>query len=470
MTSPTTERKPIAIYGATGFTGGLIARELKRRGVDFLIAGRDRGKLEALSEELGDVPLTAVSVDDAAGLRRMLEGCSVVAACAGPFTLHGEPLVAAAAETGTHYLDTTGEQGFMRMVFDRYGARAAETGAALVSGMGFDFVPGDLLAALTADGMGPLEEIVVAYCVRGFKPTHGTALSGLEIMRDRGDDVVVLDNLTTGRKSNIDHALANGAKLVVEDIRDGELVASLLEAEKPEVVFHLAAQIDVRVSAARPSFDAEVNVIGTINMLEAARRAGARRFVYASTGGAIYGETDVVPTPEDTEIRSEAPYGQAKYAGEGYLSLWQRLHGLSTVSLRFGNVYGPRQDPLGEAGVIAIFCGKLLDGGRPQIFGDGRQTRDYVYVGDVVDANLRAAESDVTGAFNVGRGVQTSVIDIVEALAKQSENGFEADHLPARTGEVQHIALDPSRTKAELGWEAQVDLEQGLGRTLDSLR
>ena len=134
---------------------------------------------------------------------------------------------------------------------------------------------------------------------------------------------------------------------------------SLLEAEKPEVVFHLAAQIDVRVSAAKPSFDAEVNVLGTINMLEAARRCGARRFVYASTGGAIYGETDIVPTPEGTEIRSEAPYGQAKYAGEGYLSLWNRLHGLSTVSLRFGNVYGPRQDPLGEAGVIAIFCGKL---------------------------------------------------------------------------------------------------------------
>jgi short subunit dehydrogenase-like uncharacterized protein len=179
---------PIAVYGATGFTGRLIARELRERGADFLIAGRSRGKLEALSEELGGVPIAAVGVDDPAGLRGMLEPCSAVAACAGPFTLHGEPLLAAAAETGTHYLDTTGEQPFMRMVFDRYGERAAATGAALVSGMGFDFAPGDLIAALTAEGMGPLEEIVVAYAVHGFAPTHGTALSALEIMA--GGDVV----------------------------------------------------------------------------------------------------------------------------------------------------------------------------------------------------------------------------------------------------------------------------------------
>ncbi|HSR94795.1 MAG TPA: saccharopine dehydrogenase NADP-binding domain-containing protein [Solirubrobacterales bacterium] len=178
----------MAVYGATGFTGRLIVRELKRWGADLLIAGRDRGKLEALSEELGNVAFAAVSVDEPAGLREMLEPCSVVIACAGPFGLHGEPVVAAAADTGTHYLDTTGEQGFMRMVFDRYGDKAAEKGAALVSGMGFDYLPGDLIAALAAGGMEPLEEIVVAYCVHGFEPTHGTALSGLEIMR--GGDVV----------------------------------------------------------------------------------------------------------------------------------------------------------------------------------------------------------------------------------------------------------------------------------------
>lgn len=182
------QNKPIAVYGATGFTGGLVVRELERLGAEFMIAGRNRGKLEALSEELGGVPFAAVPADDAVGLREMLEGCSVVAACAGPFSLHGEPLVAAAAETGTHYLDTTGEQEFMRMVFDRYGARAAETGAALVTGIGFDFLPGDLIAALTAEGMGPLEEIVVAYCVREFAPTRGTALSAQEVLR--GGDVV----------------------------------------------------------------------------------------------------------------------------------------------------------------------------------------------------------------------------------------------------------------------------------------
>lgn len=183
--------QPIAIYGATGFTGTLIAHELKRLGGEFLIAGRSQGKLEALSGELGGVALRAVATDDAAGLREMLEPCSVVVACAGPFTLHGEEIVAAAVDTGTHYLDTTGEQAFMRMVFDRHGERAAKAGAALVSGMGFDYLPGDMLAALTAEGMGPLEEIVLAYCVHGFAPTHGTALSGLEIMR--GGDVVWAD-------------------------------------------------------------------------------------------------------------------------------------------------------------------------------------------------------------------------------------------------------------------------------------
>jgi len=186
-----TQSGPIAVYGATGFTGGLIARELQRRGADFLIAGRDRGKLEALSAELGGVPFAAVSLQDRDGLREMLQPCAAVAACAGPFTLHGEPLLAAAVDAGAHYLDTTGEQPFMRLVFDRYDTRAGERGIALVTGMGFDYVPGDMLAALTAAGMGALEEIAIAYCVHGFSPTHGTALSALEIMG--GGDVVWRD-------------------------------------------------------------------------------------------------------------------------------------------------------------------------------------------------------------------------------------------------------------------------------------
>jgi len=182
---------PIAVYGATGFTGGLISRELREAGADFLIAGRSEDKLNALSSELGGVPFEVVAADDAAGLRGLLEPCSVVIACAGPFTLHGEALVAAAAETGTHYLDTTGEQPFIRMVFEKYGERAEETGAALVSGMGFDYLPGDMLAALTAEGMGALEEVVIAYAVHGFAPTQGTSLSALEMMR--ADDVVWAD-------------------------------------------------------------------------------------------------------------------------------------------------------------------------------------------------------------------------------------------------------------------------------------
>jgi UDP-glucose 4-epimerase len=168
-------------------------------------------------------------------------------------------------------------------------------------------------------------------------------------------------------------------------------------------------------------------------------------------------------------VAPEAPYGLSKFCAEQYCEIFTRLHGLSTVSLRYGNVYGPRQDPLGEAGVIAIFCGRLLDGQKATIFGDGEQTRDYVYVDDVVDANLRASEADATGPINIGLGTQRSVLDIVEVL-KQHGDGFDVDHSPERPGEVQHIALDPSRAREELGWEAQVELDEGLERTLDSLR
>jgi UDP-glucose 4-epimerase len=286
----------------------------------------------------------------------------------------------------------------------------------------------------------------------------------------RGDEVAVIDDLSTGRRQNLDNALSQGAELIELDIRDPQAVSDAVERVAPEAIFHLAAQIDVRKSVADPANDSRVNVEGTINVLRAALEHGVKRLINTSTGGAIYGEGQIIPAPEDHPVAPESPYGTSKFCAEQYCALFTRLHGLSTISLRYGNVYGPRQDPLGEAGVIAIFCGKLLEGGRPTIFGDGEQTRDYVFVGDVVDANLRAVGSDATGSFNVGRGVQTSVLDIVQALSEQSSNGFEADHAPARPGEVQHIALDPSRTKAELGWEAQVDLNQGLARTLDSLR
>src|SRR5204862_1772690 len=221
---------------------------------------------------------------------------------------------------------------------------------------------------------------------------------------------------------------------------------------------------------AETAFDATVNVVGTINVLEAAKRAGAGRVVNSSTGGAIYGEGRIIPAPEDHPAEPEAPYGQSKFAAEGYLELYRRLHGLSTISLRYGNVYGPRQDPLGEAGVIAIFCGKLTAGEQPTVFGDGRQTRDYVYVGDVVAANLAAASSDAGGAFNLRLGGESTVLGTVEALGRLGgRDDFEAEHAPERKGEIRRIAIDPSRAREELGWEAKVQLDEGLERTLASL-
>lgn len=284
----------------------------------------------------------------------------------------------------------------------------------------------------------------------------------------RGDEVTILDDISTGKRENVEQALANGARLEQDDIRDAATVAAIVERARPKVIFHLAAQIDVRKSVADPAFDARTNVEGTINVLRAAQGVGAR-VVSSSTGGAIYGEGQIIPAPEDHPVAPEAPYGLSKFCAEQYCLLFERLHGLSSVSLRYGNVFGPRQDPLGEAGVIAIFCGRLLEGTRPTIFGDGLQTRDYIYVGDVVDANLRAAAATVTGAVNIGTGVQTSVVDIVEALAPHAPGDFVAEHHAPRPGEVQHIALDASRAKAELGWEAQVGLDAGLERTLASL-
>jgi UDP-glucose 4-epimerase len=288
----------------------------------------------------------------------------------------------------------------------------------------------------------------------------------------RGDEVTVVDDLSTGRRVNLRPALAAGAELVEMDIRDGAALARLAVDREPETVFHLAAQIDVRKSLADPAFDAAVNVGGTANVLEAARAAECGRVVFVSTGGAIYGEGEgqQLPLGEETPVAPFSAYGQSKFAAEGYLALYERLYGLSGVSLRLGNVYGPRQDPLGEAGVIAIFCGILRGGGRPTVFGDGTQTRDYIYVGDVVAAALAAAESALTGPVNVGTGRETSVLELVEALAALGDaEAFEPELAPPRAGEVQRISIDPSRAEQELGWRAEVGLDEGLRLTLDSL-
>jgi UDP-glucose 4-epimerase len=284
----------------------------------------------------------------------------------------------------------------------------------------------------------------------------------------RGDRVTVIDNLSTGKRSNLEQAINRGAELHVADVTNAPAVAEIFAAARPEQVFHLAGHIDVRVSVERPAHDATVNVLGTIAVLEGARAVGARRVVNTSTGGGLYGDAGVLPTPEDHPIRPLAPYGQSKYAAEGYCDLFARLHGLSTVSLRYGNVYGPRQDIHGEAGVVAIFCGHLIDGTPPKVFGDGRQTRDWVEVSDVVAANLAAAGAAVTGAINIGHGHETSVLALIEALNEVSDRGRlpEPRFVPGRPGEVERSCLDVTRAKRELGWEAKVSLEDGLRRIL----
>ena len=287
----------------------------------------------------------------------------------------------------------------------------------------------------------------------------------------RGDRVTVIDNLSTGKRDNLDPALSSGASLEVIDVRDAEAIMGVFAAARPELVFHLAAQVDVRYSVEHPAGDAQANVLGTIAVLEAARSVGTRRVVNTSTGGGLYGDADHLPTPEDYPIRPLAPYGQGKYAAEGYCGLYTRLHGLSTISLRYGNVYGPRQDVHGEAGVVAIFCGALVEGRRPTVFGDGRQTRDWVDVSDVVRANLVAAEAAATEPVNIGWGRETSVLELLEALRDVDERGaaIEPEFAPDRPGEVRRSCLDVGRAKRELGWEAKVTLRDGLRRVLGGL-
>lgn len=294
----------------------------------------------------------------------------------------------------------------------------------------------------------------------------------VDALLDEGHDVAVVDDLSTGREANLDAARDRGAVLHVADIRDGEALAALVADVAPETVFHLAAQIDVRKSLEDPALDARINVEGTVNVLEACRRAGVARVVNTSTGGAIYGEVEpgLIPTPETAEPRPMAAYGQSKHCAEGYCGWYERLYGVSTVTLRLGNVYGPRQDPLGEAGVIAIFCGRLAADERPTVYGDGRQTRDYIYVGDVVSAQIAAAARPrVSGALNVGTGRETNVLELVETMREAAGLGpedFEPEFAPPRLGELERSCLDVSRARDELGWSAAVGLAEGMRRTL----
>jgi UDP-glucose 4-epimerase len=271
----------------------------------------------------------------------------------------------------------------------------------------------------------------------------------------RGDEVHVLDDLSKGKRGRV----AAGATLHVADIRSPE---EIFDAARPELVFHLAAQADVRTSVEQPDHDADVNVIGTVRILEAARRHDAK-VVFSSTGGAIYGECDG-PVAEDAPRQPLAPYGTSKLCGEEYLGTWNRLYGTGHVTLRFGNVYGPRQEPHGEAGVVAIFMGLLQGGGTPKIYGDGSQTRDYVYVGDVVDAMLRAAAHD-GGVYNVGTGTETSVLELYDAIVRVTGIEREPEHADARLGELQRSVLDPAAAARDLGWRPGTSLEDGLRKT-----
>jgi UDP-glucose 4-epimerase len=287
----------------------------------------------------------------------------------------------------------------------------------------------------------------------------------------RGDEVTIVDDLSTGRLQNLEAALSGGAELIELDIRDRPALEAAVSAAAPQTVFHLAAQIDVRLSVADPAFDASINVGGTANVLEAVRAASVPRLVFASTGGAIYGEGEgrTLPLGEDAVLAPFSPYGQSKQAAELYLALYERLYGTSSVCLRLGNVYGPRQDPLGEAGVIAIFCGLLREGGQPTVFGDGLQTRDYIFVADVVAAMIAAAGADVSGPVNVGTGIETDVLALARSLGELAEVPFDPVFAAPRTGEVQRITIDPARAAAELGWRAETSLADGLRITLDSL-
>jgi UDP-glucose 4-epimerase len=294
----------------------------------------------------------------------------------------------------------------------------------------------------------------------------------VDALLDQGAEVDIIDTLVTGRRSNLEAgALDRGARLHEVDITDAAALNALVGDVAPDVIYHLAAQIDVRKSIEDPAFDASVNVVGTINVLEAARLAGVGRVVNTSTGGAIYGDADTIPSNETTTPLPMAAYGQSKFCAERYLGWYGRLYGQSNVTLRLGNVFGPRQDPMGEAGVIAIFCGKLRDGTRPTIYGDGTQTRDYVYVGDVVRAQLAAGQSSVTGEINVGTGRETSVLDIVgvmKDLEPDAAAGFDPAFAEARLGEIERSCLDVTRAREELGFEAQTTLRDGMRATLEA--
>ncbi|MHB8420536.1 MAG: NAD-dependent epimerase/dehydratase family protein [Myxococcales bacterium] len=281
-----------------------------------------------------------------------------------------------------------------------------------------------------------------------------------------GHEVVALDDLSSGRRGN----LSPGIRLIEASLRDGARVAAVLAQERPQVVCHHAAQIDVRKSVADPVFDAELNLLAMLRLLEACVAASVRKVLFASSGGACYGEQERFPAPESHPTRPVSPYGVSKAAGELYLGYYRAQHGLPYVALRYANVYGPRQDPHGEAGVVAIFAQRLLEGKECTIYGDGGQTRDFVFVGDVARANLAALEHDHTGPVNVGTGLETSVSELYRRMAAIAGTRKAAVHAPGKPGEQRRSVVDPALAARVLDWRPAVSLDEGLARTLDYFR
>ena len=297
----------------------------------------------------------------------------------------------------------------------------------------------------------------------------------VDVLTAAGHEVLVIDDFSTGHRENLASAPEDLVTVADLDVADGEALATAVDGFAPDVVFHLAAQADVRKAAAEPAFDARVNVIGTVNALEAARRNDSA-FVFAATGGAVYGEGDgrTLPFAETATPAPETAYGVSKLAGEHYVDLYRRMHGVPAAALRFANVYGPRQDPHGEAGVVAIMCGRLLSGEAATVFGDGTQTRDYVFVADTVAAIVAAADQLLGGGaaprapLNVGTGVETSVLDLLERLGSVSGTEVAYKLAAARPGEVRRVAIDPAAASETLGWTPTTGLTEGLAMTLAS--
>ena len=280
-----------------------------------------------------------------------------------------------------------------------------------------------------------------------------------------GHEAVVVDNLATGKRRNINRA----ARFYKMDIQSWRL-ERVFRNERPNVVMHLAAQMDVRKSVEDPMFDAQVNVLGTLNVLQQAVKHGVRKVIFSSSGGAIYGEQEIYPAPEIHVTKPLSPYGLSKLCGEQYLSYYQRVSGLQAVSLRYANVYGPRQDPEGEAGVVAIFIQKMLNNEQAVINGNGRQTRDFVFVDDVVEANLAMMGQDTQGTYNVGTGVETSINDLFRILVQHTGSTSKEIHGPAKRGEQARSVIDNTKLRHEISWEPKADLSDGLKKTVEYFR